>query len=811
MCSQEDNSTLPEKPLLSHDFSQNLPHISGEKLCQVSCSSYSSPHAVEPSMFRTLAIQNALPTSSTQPRTGMVAKNCGLVSQINDDTGGLRHDVRNIHRHEMETNHEISLNSSPTYSPVTRKTTYGEIHQNTNQLILEEIKTPRLDDEEILDLDELARINNKSTYGLAQIKLGLHGQKETNPCWQYALLDSGCSTNLISLKALQAIYDFDKVKLTATTAKTIRCANNDQSQQIHGKVQLYLSMIDEENKRLCYRASFHVVSGLVHEIFLGQPFLTSLVIQKTTRDSLFFRNPNSRLPPSEVRKIYNIRRVAVNQKRKTLLPKTATKVETNYVSLPFCSEDTLVTFQPSKRFMTRYPSLHILDQTVQMDNKNPISISVVNMSNETINIRQLTAMGHFDTVNKTDVRIYSVEDFLSPESRNQISRTKYFAKKEAEVLKNLSCNLRETQYNSQTKEDLSHQSLEVNTAYAASMHDHQLTEEERRDRNRQYKNEGFFQKSVSELVEDSQNIPSFDYTGKDQFKPKTDEELLNEINLDHLTSEQRTKSLDMLKRNIDAFQRHPLDIGCCNAVEAFAPLNTKEVPILYAKYIPIPLKYKKAAQHLIDQYCAAGVLQPTTEPCKFTSNIFVIPKKDGTFRLIFDGRILSKYCQALPLALGNFDEIFADLTDKQYVSKMDVSKAYDQIRCSPETSKLLSFFGPNCQKYIYTRAGQGLKFSSFFLTQAMDKILFGMEGTRSYCDDIFVASSASFDDHLDRLEKVIKRFKKFNMKLSISKLEITPKSLDFLGLTWSLNKLSIPKSKITAYLNLKQPKSLKEA
>ena len=100
----------------------------------------------------------------------------------------------------------------------------------------------------------------------------------------------------------------------------------------------------------------------------------------------------------------------------------------------------------------------------------------------------------------------------------------------------------------------------------------------------------------------------------------------------------------MLKRNLTAFQRHPLDIGCCKGITAFAQLTTPNPPILTAKYVPIPLAYKEPAQKLIDEYCAAGVLAPTNKPCKFTSNIFIIPKKDGTFRLIFDGRILSKYC-----------------------------------------------------------------------------------------------------------------------------------------------------------------------
>ena len=343
------------------------------------------------------------------------------------------------------------------------------------------------------------------------------------------------------------------------------------------------------------------------------------------------------------------------------------------------------------------------------------------------------------------------------------------------------------------------------------MHDHPNTPEEEKERKQDFKNQGYFQKTVSETLNESKNIPSLEYTGKNQFKPKSDAELLKEIDLSHLSPKQQALATAMLERNITAFQRHPLDIGCCKGITAFAPLTTPNPPILYAKYVPIPLAYKQPAQKLIDEYCAAGVLAPTNKPCRFTSNIFIIPKKDGTFRLIFDGRILSKYCQQLPIALGNFDEIFSNLTDKSFVSKLDLSKAYDQLAVDEETSQLLSFFGPDARRYVYKRSGQGLKFSSFFLNQAMDNILFGMKDVHSYCDDVFITGNTTFEEHLEKLEKVIKRFQDHNVKLNIAKLEIAPPTLDFLGLTWSRNKLSIPKSKITAYTNLKEPKSIKEA
>ena len=52
----------------------------------------------------------------------------------------------------------------------------------------------------------------------------------------------------------------------------------------------------------------------------------------------------------------------------------------------------------------------------------------------------------------------------------------------------------------------------------------------------------------------------------------------------------------------------------------------------------------------------------------------------------------------------------------------------------------------------------------------MDKILFRMSNVHSYCDDIFITGDTMFEEHLERLEAVIKRFQDHNVKLNISKL-----------------------------------------
>ena len=701
-----------------------------------------------------------------------------------------------------------SKESSPTLEPphvtsILKQNVQPEIE--TNRIVVEPVSTPK--EFNIRDIKHMRDVDDRP-YGLANLKIGLHATEAAAPSWQFALLDSGCTDNLVSMKSLQAMADFAQAKITTSTAKTLRTANNDESQLILGRVTLLISLIDTKEKRTCFRIPFLVVSGLTHDIFLGQPFLTSGHIIKETREALYFRS-DSEMESSEamiIPKIYLSKRKASCAKRILIPPSSAAKVKTNLVMLPELHDELFATFRPSEKFLETYPDLHMVYQTVLVEPNDPISVMVVNVTDKPIAIKHSSNLGYYETFPKVGTFVHSLSDFMSdnlepfvdpnPQDLNNcIPQCLSLQPIEAEC----AC------------DDFDSPDHECNAAYTASLHDHQLTPEEKEARNAQYRNEGYFQKTVTEVVNQSNNMPSFNYEGENQFENKTDSQLLADIDLEHLKPDQRKLTLEMLKRNLDAFQRHALDIGCCSSVTAYAPLNTPDPPILYTKYVPIPAKYKAPAQALIDRYVQAGVLAPTTDPCKLTSNIFIIPKKDGSFRLIFDGRLVSRFCQSLPLSLGNLDELFSNLAGKTLVSKLDVSQAYYQIGITKETSQLLSFFGPDSRRYVFLRTGQGLKFSSFFMTQVMDKILFGIPEARSYCDDVFIATDKSFKHHLGVLEKVIKSFKANNVRLNIGKLEIAPPNLDFLGLTWTRDKLSIPKSKITGYLNMKKPTSLKQA
>ena len=91
-------------------------------------------------------------------------------------------------------------------------------------------------------------------YGLANIKVCLHATESALPPWQYALLDSGCTDNLVSLKSLQII---------------LRC------------VTILLSLIDKNNSVPC-----SILVPLLLHSFPG-PCLTNIAFKSSAPTVLF--------------------------------------------------------------------------------------------------------------------------------------------------------------------------------------------------------------------------------------------------------------------------------------------------------------------------------------------------------------------------------------------------------------------------------------------------------------------------------------------------------------------------------------------
>jgi Reverse transcriptase (RNA-dependent DNA polymerase) len=74
---------------------------------------------------------------------------------------------------------------------------------------------------------------------------------------------------------------------------------------------------------------------------------------------------------------------------------------------------------------------------------------------------------------------------------------------------------------------------------------------------------------------------------------------------------------------------------------------------------------------------------------------FTVPKKDGTYRIVQDYRLVNKYTRKDTTPLPNIQEAIEGLGDKVLFSKYDIHEGYNNIQIVPEDRWKAAFKTPD--------------------------------------------------------------------------------------------------------------------
>jgi hypothetical protein len=168
--------------------------------------------------------------------------------------------------------------------------------------------------------------------------------------------------------------------------------------------------------------------------------------------------------------------------------------------------------------------------------------------------------------------------------------------------------------------------------------------QERRLDRESYEQYGWFQKSASQVVDDSKVVQELHlYEEKD--KNKTEDQILSEIKLDHLEPSIREEVLKLCKEHINLFSTGPLDVGKCNNMEATFEVNPNIKRRFSQKYIPVPLRSREQCKAILKQFEEAGIIEPykSNIPPPHVQNLIIGKKKDGKPRALLDCRLSNLY------------------------------------------------------------------------------------------------------------------------------------------------------------------------
>ncbi|KAK8765023.1 hypothetical protein V5799_032371 [Amblyomma americanum] len=148
------------------------------------------------------------------------------------------------------------------------------------------------------------------------------------------------------------------------------------------------------------------------------------------------------------------------------------------------------------------------------------------------------------------------------------------------------------------------------------------------------------------------------------------------------------------------------------------------------------------------------------------------------------------------------------LSSSKFFTKLDLAQAYQQLTLDDETAEVLTV---NTIKGLYKvkRLPFGISVAPWVFQRVIDTLLAGVPGVKAYLDDILI-SGCNAEEHAERLETVLSRLQKAQLRVNKDKCEFHQTSIEFLGHRIDDSGVHPSRSKTDAIQQAPAPASKKE-
>lgn len=224
---------------------------------------------------------------------------------------------------------------------------------------------------------------------------------------------------------------------------------------------------------------------------------------------------------------------------------------------------------------------------------------------------------------------------------------------------------------------------------------------------------------------------------------------------------------------------------------------------LRARRVPFPLM--EAVEKQLEKQVADGLLVKV-DTSEWATPIVVVPKKNGDVRICGDYKVtLNPALLIDEHPLPTIDELFSKMAGGTKFSKIDLSKAYLQLEVHPSDRHLLTL---STHKGLYqpTRLMFGVASAPAKWQRLMEQLLCDIPGVSVFLDDIKITAPDD-ESHMRRIDEVLKRLEKYNMRVNLEKSEFLKECITYCGYVINKDGVKRMQSKIDAIQQMKKPAS----
>ena len=197
----------------------------------------------------------------------------------------------------------------------------------------------------------------------------------------------------------------------------------------------------------------------------------------------------------------------------------------------------------------------------------------------------------------------------------------------------------------------------------------------------------------------------------------------------------------------------------------------------------------------IEKFLQTGVIETTTH-CEgeYISNIFIRPKKDGSYRLILNLKNLNQFVQYHHFKMENLKSAITLMSPNCYMASIDLKDAYYSVSIDTNHRKYLRFIWKN-QLFQFTCLPNGLSSAPRIFTKLMKPAYStlrckGFENV-GYIDDTYLKGSTLHDCEMN-VSSTVKLFTDLGLTLNMAKSVLIPsQSLTFLGFVLNSAQMTV--------------------
>ncbi|XP_012858055.1 PREDICTED: uncharacterized protein LOC105977295 [Erythranthe guttata] len=277
-----------------------------------------------------------------------------------------------------------------------------------------------------------------------------------------------------------------------------------------------------------------------------------------------------------------------------------------------------------------------------------------------------------------------------------------------------------------------------------------------------------------------------------------------------LDPETEQQLINFLRHNGDVFAWKAQDLSGIPPQVALHRLNVDKrmKPVKQRKrtFGPERNKHIKAE---VAKLLEAGHIRQVQYP-EWLSNVVLVPKPGGKWRLCVDFTDLNKACPKYPFPLPRIDQLIDSTSGCELLSFLDAYQGYNQILLAPEDQERASFITDQ-GIYCYQVMPFGLKNAGATYQRLVNKMFADQIGKNMevYIDDMLV-KSVKVSDHLTDLDQCFATLRKYKMKLNPLKCSFGVRGGKFLGYMISQRGIEANPAKIEAITSMAPPTSIKK-